>query len=254
MPITDTSLKHVKEFAGEAGVTVRTLRLYDELGLLKPAAFTPSGYRLYGQAQLARLEHIVALRFVGFSLDQIKELLEDADPPLVVALRMQREVIARQKRRLESALAAIDEAQCALQRDGSIDLWGTLHTVIEVFKMQNDWEWTKKYYCDDALSKLEEKQRTTPAGAVERAQRDWADLIAEVEKAAACGVDPLSAQARALGQRWRYLVSQFTGNDSEIHQGLNKLWSDSAHWPADFKRPWNDAADTFIKAAMGCKM
>jgi MerR family transcriptional regulator, thiopeptide resistance regulator len=254
MQTSDAQLKQIKDFARDAGVTVRTLRLYDRLGVLKPATLTQSGYRLYGRAQLERLEHIVALRFVGFSLDQIKELLGESDPPLAVALRMQRAVIARQKRRLESALDAIDQAQRALEGNGRrADLWKTLRTVIEVFKMQNEWDWTKKYYSDEALEKIEERRRGTPHSVVEQGQRDWTALIAEVEDAASRGVDPASGEAHALANRWRALVQQFTHGDAEIQRGLNRLWSDTTHWPADFKRPWSDAADSFISAAMNCR-
>ena len=86
-----SKLLRAKEFADAAGVTVRTLHLYDRLGLLAPAALTASGYRQYGEREMERLEHILALRFVGFNLEQIKELLQASDPPLAVALRMQRE-------------------------------------------------------------------------------------------------------------------------------------------------------------------
>jgi MerR family transcriptional regulator, thiopeptide resistance regulator len=244
-------LRRIKEFAGEAGVTVRTLQFYDRLGLLKPAELSESGYRLYGEAELERLEHILALRFVGFNLDQIKELLGGASRPLVVALRMQRALIARQKRRLESALAAIDEAEAALSRDDS-DVWGTLRTVIEVFKMQNDWDWTKKYYSQEARERLEERLKTTPHETIEQGQRDWSALLADVEEAAAAHVDPASATARALAQRWRDLLALFTQGNAEIQRGLNRIWSDSAHWPSDIKRPWSDEADAFIKKAMDC--
>lgn len=70
------NLRHIKEFAREAGVTIRTLHLYDRLDLLKPAAVSAAGYRSYGEAEFERLEHILALRFVGFNLEQIKELLQ----------------------------------------------------------------------------------------------------------------------------------------------------------------------------------
>lgn len=252
MQTPNGALKQITDFARDAGVTVRALRLYDRRGLLKPAMFTDSGYRLYGQAELERLEHIVALRFVGFSLEQIKELLGKSDPPLSVALRMQRAVIAKQKRRLESALAAIDRAERALGGNGGTDLWGTLRTVIEVFKMQNEWDWTKNYYSGEALEKIEERRRATPQSVVEQGERDWSVLIAEVEDAAARGVDPSSDEAQALARRWRALVQQFTQGDAEIRRGLNRLWSDSTHWPAEFKRPWSDGADDFVKAAMGC--
>src|SRR5579863_650158 len=98
MQTTETKLRRISDLAADAGVTVRTLHLYDRLDLLQPAAVTESGYRLWGETELERLEQILALRFVGFTLDQIKELLQ-ASRPLVTALRLQREVIARQKRR-----------------------------------------------------------------------------------------------------------------------------------------------------------
>jgi MerR family transcriptional regulator, thiopeptide resistance regulator len=245
-------LRRIKSFATEAGVSVRTLHLYDRLGLLAPAAASESGYRLYGEAELERLEHILALRFVGLRLDQIKELLGGSDQPLVAALRMQREVIARQKRQLESALTLIDEAERALTAGGSVDRWKILRTVMEAFKMQNDWKWTQEYYSEAARERVDERRRSTPAEVIEQGQRDWTALIAEVEAAVSQGIEPSSADARGLAQRWRDLVAAFTQRDSEVQRGLNRLWSDKTHWPQDFKRPWSDAADAFVKQAMSC--
>ncbi|HZY97477.1 MAG TPA: MerR family transcriptional regulator [Candidatus Cybelea sp.] len=244
-------LQRVKAFASDAGVTVRTLHLYDRLGLLKPAAVSESGYRLYGEAELERLEHILALRFIGFNLDQIKELLHGSEPPLLVALRIQREVIARQKRRLESALAAIDEAERALADDAA-DRWQTLRNVIEAFRMQNDYDWTLNYYSEEARQRIEEHRRTTPKEVIEQGQRDWTVLLAEVEEAASRGTDPASEHAQALAERWRSLLAQFTRGDAEVQRGLNRLWSDPTHRPSDFKRPWSDAAEAFIKKALNC--
>ena len=252
MQATAKRLRQAKQFAKEAGVTVRTLHLYDRLGLLQPAKRTESGYRLYGEAELERLEQIMALRFVGFRLEHIKELLKGPKWPLVVALRMQREIVAQQKRKLESALAAIDHAAVTLEADESADRWKMLCTIIEAFKMEDDYDWTKNYYSEEAQAKVAERAKTVPKEVIEQGQRDWAALIAEVEEAAARNEDPQSAHAKALGERWRGLVRQFTGGDAAIHQGLNKLWSDSTHWPKDFKKPWSDAADAWIKQAMNC--
>ena len=271
-------LRRIKAFADDAGVTIRTLHLYDRIGLLKPAALSESGYRLYGEAELERLEHILALRFIGFTLEQIKELLKGSNWPLVVARRfiastphkitpllngstgprvaarrLPRDVIAAQKRRLDSALAAIDEAERALSGDAPIDRWETLRTVIEVFRMQNDWSWTQNYYSEEARQKLEEYHKDAPREVIEQGQRDWTALLAEVEATASGGVDPSSAQAQVLVQRWRDLLAQFTRGNPEIQRGLNRLWSDPTHWPAGFKRPWSDAAEAFIKNAMNCE-
>ncbi len=252
MQMQSGGLRRSKAFATEAGVSVWTLHLYDRLGLLRPAALSPSGYRLYGEAELERLEHILALRFVGLRLDQIKELLGGPEQPLIAALRMQREVIARQKQRLESALTLIEEAERALIAGASADRWKILRTVMEGFKMQNDWKWAQEYYSEAAREKIDERRRTVAPDVVEQGQRDWTILIAEVEAAVCAGIEPSGAQARALAHRWRDLVASFTRGDGEVERGLNRLWSDQTHWPKDFKRPWSDAADGFIKQAMGC--
>jgi DNA-binding transcriptional MerR regulator len=249
---TEAGLRQIKAFARETGVTVRTLHLYDRVGLLKPAATSEAGYRLYGEAELKRLEQILALRFIGFTLDQIKQLLAGSDRPFSAALAMQREAIARQIERLQSALGAIDEAAKALN-DGRADLWQTLPKIIEVFRMENDWQWARKYYSDEAWAKLEELHRETPREAIEQGQRDWAELIAEVEAAASRAIDPAGPEAQALAERWTGLLAQFTRGNADIARSVNRLWSDQTHWPADFKKPWSDAAEAFIMKAKGCK-
>ncbi len=245
-------LRRIKAFAADAGVSVRTLHLYDRLGLLAPAAVTEAGYRLYGDAEFERLEHILALRFVGFTLEQIKELLAGSAPPLGVALRLQRNTLARQKRRLDSALQALDEAQRSLAADAQADRRQILRTVMEVFKMQNDWKWTQEYYSHEALEQIEEHRRSMPEGAIEQGQRTWTALIAEVEAAVAEGTDPSSERAQALAKRWRDLIAQFTQGNAEIAQGLNRMWTETTHWPSDFKKPYSDEAEAFIKAATNC--
>lgn len=253
MQAATPNLKQAREFAKEAGVTVRTLHIYDRLGLLRPAARTDSGYRLYGEAELERLEQILALRFVGFRLDRIKELLQGPKWPLVVALRMQREIIAQQKRKIDAAAQAIEQAEAALAAHESADRWELLRNIIEALKVENDWSWTQNYYSEAAQAKLAQLRNDTPKEVVEQGERDWAALIADVEEAAERGEDPASEHARTLADRWRGLVRQFTRGDADIHEGLNKLWTDPTHWPKDFKRPYSDRADAFIRKAMNCR-
>ncbi len=73
------ALFRARDFAERAGVTVRTLHHYDRLGLLKPSRYTQSGHRLYGEGELARLQQIVTLKFIGLPLKQIKELLSEKE-------------------------------------------------------------------------------------------------------------------------------------------------------------------------------
>jgi hypothetical protein len=128
-----------------------------------------------------------------------------------------------------------------------------LRDIIEALKVENDYGWTQNYYNEAAQEKLAELRKNTPKEVIEQGQRDWTALIADVEEAAARNEDATGERAQALAKRWRDLVRQFTQGDPDIHHGLNRLWNDPTHWPKDFKRPWSDAADAWIKQAMNCR-
>ena len=103
----------VHEFAGLAGVTVKTLHHYDRLGLLTPTR-TDAGYRLYSEADLERLEQIIALKFLGFSLKQVRDILKRTSVELADALRWQRQAIEDKQAHLGRALQAIRAAEKVL--------------------------------------------------------------------------------------------------------------------------------------------
>jgi DNA-binding transcriptional MerR regulator len=93
------TLYQAHEFARRSGVTVRTLHHYDDrLGLLKPSRYTQAGYRLYSERDLARLQQIVTLKFIGLSLKEIKGTLSQKSFDLATALRAQREIITEKAR------------------------------------------------------------------------------------------------------------------------------------------------------------
>src|SRR5882762_951798 len=96
----------IQEFATLAGVTVRALHHYDRLGLLKPSGRSDRGYRLYRDCDLARLEQIVVLKFLGLPLEQIGRLLK-RESPLPDTLRRQQQVLTEKRRRLDMAIYAI---------------------------------------------------------------------------------------------------------------------------------------------------
>lgn len=95
----------VGDLAGLTGLTVRTLRFYDQIGLFSPSGETASGHRLYDESDLSRLQQIVSLKELGLSLDEIKALLlgGQISPLEIVNLQMSRtkELIAQQERILE---------------------------------------------------------------------------------------------------------------------------------------------------------
>src|SRR5437762_1093386 len=102
----------VGEFAGLTGVSIRTIHHYHRIGMLPPVERTASGYRLYRHEDLLRLQQIMTLRYLGFGLAKIAELLERADFDLQASLAIQWEALrARQARiaELEETLGRLLE-------------------------------------------------------------------------------------------------------------------------------------------------
>ena len=240
-------LYRAQEFAERAGVTVRTLHHYDRLGLLAPSGRSEAGYRLYSDRDLVRLEQILALKFIGFPLSEIRRLLKRDAKDFRGALRRQRILILEKRRLLDLAVEAIQRAEAARISGDGAD-WEAIHKIIEVIHMQETTDWAKKYYSQGALDSLAKRQ--VPVEVMEQAQRDWAALIPEVEAAVAQGENPASAKSQALAERWRKLIEAFTGGDPEVQKGLNKFYSDQGNWPSTFKKPYSDAAGAYMCEAM----
>ena len=91
----------IQKLAELAGVTTRTLRWYDQIGLLKPSRVAESGYRYYGRAEVDRLQDILYYRALGVELARIKECLDDPSFDRLAALRNHLAALEAERERLE---------------------------------------------------------------------------------------------------------------------------------------------------------
>lgn len=94
----------IKEVSRITGVSPRTLHYYDSIGLLKPARVTESGYRLYDEASLERLQHILLFKELRFPLKKIKQILDSPDFDRNLALEQQLNLLLLQKEHLENLI------------------------------------------------------------------------------------------------------------------------------------------------------
>jgi MerR family transcriptional regulator, thiopeptide resistance regulator len=222
----------IKEFAALTGVSVRALHHYDRLGLLKARRGT-SGYRIYGTEDVAVLEQIVALKFIGISLRDIKRLLRTERRELSRVLSAQRVVLEEKRRRLDLAIDALREAQEAggQQLDA-----GRIKRVIEVIKMQdqrNDW---KKQYDALLLGKIDRLKAMSPE-AREQLRGQFAELCKDIQDV--LEEDPAGPRAQELAGRWLRLLAAFASK-GEVDPQLLKYqaaYLSDGEWPASAPRP-----------------
>jgi MerR family transcriptional regulator, thiopeptide resistance regulator len=206
----------IGELAAAAHVSVRTLRHYDAIGLLRPAARTETGYRVYDQAGLARLYRILGLRSLGLALDEIGGLL-DAGVALTDVLRRQLDAVERRMTAdavLRQRLSGLLDA-CTDDGAPSIDaLTGTM----EAMAM------TDRYYTPEQQETLARRRNELGAGGMRAAEQAWAQLIADADAERAAGTDPADPRMQAIAGRWRELIEQFTGGDPGIHASLGRMY------------------------------
>jgi MerR family transcriptional regulator, thiopeptide resistance regulator len=242
-------LWQTNEFAKQTGVTVRTLHHYDRIGLLGPNRRTANGFRFYSKAEFARLQQISTLKFVGFSLTQIKEILGSNQFDLAEGLKMQRTLIEAQRYRLNLILEAIGRAENELKQNKRADP-ESFQKIIEVMNMEQSFDWTKKYYSEEGQKAIEERKNLWSPELQERVTRDWNELAADIEAAMKDGAKPDDERAQGLAKRWQALINEFTGGNPEIQKGLNKMYADQANWQISWKPPYSEEVQNFICKAM----
>ena len=119
-------------FAEKAGVTLRTLRYYDKISLMKPSAYSAAGHRLYSNQDFARLQQILTLKFIGFSLDDIKQIAQSdvTDKNFVKSLEIQKKIMKQRVQHTLMVIKAIDEA---IQMENKADIsWDKFTNIINV--------------------------------------------------------------------------------------------------------------------------
>lgn len=125
------------QFAKKAHVTLRTIRYYDKQNILKPSAKTPAGARLYTEADFAKLQQILLLKYLGFSLQDIREMtLASADQQyLLESMRVQKKLIQERIEEMQAMNDAIDSTMDAIQQKQEMD-WNRMLDLIHLTAME----------------------------------------------------------------------------------------------------------------------
>jgi DNA-binding transcriptional MerR regulator len=209
----------VGELAGATGLTVRTLHHYDEIGLLRPSRRTPSGHRLYAERDVARLQQVTSLRELGFSLEEIRGMLDrrGISPRETIALHLGRlrDQIELQRRlceRLERIAAQLDRAETV----SADELIRTIEATT-VFD---------KYFTPEQREELNARAATLGQDQIRAVEGEWERLMADVRAEMDRGTDPSDPRVQAMAARWMELVRGFTGGNPAIHNSVTRMWKE----------------------------
>lgn len=246
-------------------VSVRTLRFYDKVGLLSPSQRSESGYRLYGDEDLVRLQRILALKFLGFSLDEIAGYLRAAPQGLQEALTQQRAMLRERRAQIDAVLLAIEGTEDVL-RAGRCN-WDSVVEVIRAIQMDQNKDWIEKYFTDEQRATMDELSRKSYTDSARQklasrgpwTEKDqkavderYAALHTGVKRLVAAGADPASSEAQALAGDALQLLHEFTLGDPEVATGLAEWYKNDAALPEErklFRSPLTKDEQEFLEQA-----
>jgi DNA-binding transcriptional MerR regulator len=202
-------LLKIGELAKRTGLTVRALHHYDAIGLLSPSARSDAGYRLYNQADIARLHRIQALRRFGLSLADIGAYLTRPDLPLAAVVAQQIDMLTTQIDQASALRERLARLQGQLAQGQEPDLADWL-TTLEHMTMYD------KYFSQDELKQL-------PLYADEAVGQEWKALVASVRALMESGASPADPQAQALARQWMTMVRRDTADNPVLFAKLSAM-------------------------------
>ncbi len=230
----------VKRLASLAGVSARTLRYYDQIGLLTPARVNSSGYRIYGRAEVDRLQQILFYRELGVNLDRIREIVTQPGFDNSGALQEHREQLLAERARLDLLIGNVEKTIAHLEGGPMMSdkekFAGFKQKLIEdneqKFGKEVRERWGEKAAADSnrVLLNMSEEQHAE--------LQQLSETMMQTLKAAHAAGDPageLAQQAADLHRKW--LSSMWQGGYSkEAHAGLAQMYVDDERFTAYYDK------------------
>ena len=237
----------VKQLSDLAGVSARTLRFYDQIGLLKPSAHGDNGYRYYGEKALLRLQQILFFRELDFSLAEIKEIMDRPGFDVLRALSAHRSLLSERASRLERLIHTVDKTILHLQ--GELDM--SENEYYDGFSEEKQKEYSaeaRRRYGEDVVQESENRwNRLT--------QEQKAAKIAEGDAFTRAIVDhmaegPESPEVQRLIGKMHEGVNFFYDCTYEIFQGLGHMYNEDPQFREMYQTKYHPDLPAFLEQAI----
>ncbi|MGL4651711.1 MAG: MerR family transcriptional regulator [Caldilineaceae bacterium] len=235
----------VKQLADIAGVSVRTLHYYDEIGLLTPSAVRENGYRTYGHQELLRLQQILFFRELDFSLTAIRDLLDRPGFDMPAALSLQRQALQLRITRLTELVNTINSTISHLQGETTM----SANELFAGFDAAKQAAYEEEIRARYGNSPLQDSQSSFAAASPAEKQRMIAEGNAIYNDLAhLIDHDPASPEVMVVMARWHQQLRYFYEPTPEVLHGLGELYATHPDFIATFTR-LHPALPDFLRQA-----
>ncbi|MGE6261175.1 MerR family transcriptional regulator [Heyndrickxia sporothermodurans] len=208
----------VGELAKQTGLTVRMLHHYDKIGLISPSQYSDTGHRLYTKLDIIRLQQIMSLKQLGFSLKEIRSILQKQNFNPVELIKVQLDDVKKRIqlqemlcKRLENILEQLNSEQDVTPEQ--------FMNLIEVINLNKD-----KYFTQEQQEKLFEE-----LGFEKRKQyvREWAEITEKIRVEYEKGTRPEHVEVIQLAKQWKDFLDRLTIKDPEISKAAERYYKEN---------------------------
>ncbi len=233
----------VKEVSELSGVSIRTLQYYDKIGLLSPARYTESGYRLYDEASLETLQQILLFRELEFSLDDIKTIITQPNFDKAKALTQQIHLLKLKKEHIENLITLATEIQNSEVNKMSFKAFDNSKMDEYAKQAKAAWGTTPEYKEYEEKAKGRTTEETSGIGI------GMMDVFREFGKIKE--TDPASAEAQELVKKLQnYITQHFYTCSDTVLSGLGKMYAAGGEFTANIDSYGGDGTAEFVNKAI----
>lgn len=237
----------VKKLAALAGVTVRTLHHYDEIGLLTPSRHEENGYRYYGDGEMLRFQQILIYRELEVPLDTIKKILDKPGFDYIRALEEHKEHLTHEKKRLTRLVRTIGKTINSLKKGESMtaqDMYGGLtKKQYEEYTQEAEGKWGGTDAWKQSQSRVKAMGKAGLKKVFEESQRIVAEFVSLMDR------DVKSTEVQATVAKHRSNIGSFYTVTDEIYEGLAHMYVNDPRFKATYDKSAPGLAE-FISRAM----
>lgn len=235
----------IGELARLVGVTVRTLQYYDQADLLN-SAYTEGGKRIYTRDDVLKLQQILFLKSLGFSLEEINDkiLKQENSADFEKVFTQQREILLSQMANLNKIVETLDSV-ISETKDGKEISMDRLITIMKLMKQGNPYSFVVRYFNDEQLKSVANRLFDLP----EKFEILAKEVFSQLDSLYRQGAAPAGKEGQELAKRWWNMVNEFTAGDLGMLGTLISAGRDIGNWPEETKN-MRESIENFLEKAL----
>lgn len=245
----------IKELAELSGVSARTLRYYDQIGLLKPERQEENGYRIYGKQQVDRLQQILFYRQLGMPLEKIRKTIDSPGYDRNRALEEHLAVLRQQQEELSCLIRNVEKTICSLKGECSMSDREKFEGFKQELIRKNNEQYGEEVIAQYGQENLDESNRKLS----DMSEKQWQDQqelserIFDLLEAAMEKQDPACAEALEAAECHRQWLCLFWKDglyNKQTHRALAEMYVADERFTAFYEKRLGKGAAGFLKEAI----